>query len=142
MNRSLYYRYFNITSRNDDYYENIKKELALRRSTEMNVNSIIELIYSQDEFTHLPIGDISMYLSSSARPEVKQFILDNLQYDLRSKSIDSVSSELLSSGQISSDDILYLTRSSDERREDYLSRVYDYISHNKKNSHSEINTAD
>lgn len=138
MNRELYYRYFGVQLEDiSSYYSSVHNEVESRISLDPSVDSIVELIYSPDEFTRLPNGDISLYLSSSTRPEIKQFIIDNLQQDLRGREIDSVPSKYVSDGSISDDDIIYLTRSSSESRESYLSRVYSYISDNSKKSSSD-----
>lgn len=46
--------------------------------------SLLRLIYSVDERTKVPTGDLTYYVSDKANPEIKQYILNNLMMDTSS----------------------------------------------------------
>ena len=80
-------------------------------------DSLLKLIYSLDERTLCPTGDLHYYVNSKANPEVKNFILDNLLMD-----VSGAAKPALPDG-LSDDDILALSRQCGESLESYVNRM-------------------
>lgn len=80
-------------------------------------DSLLKLVYSLDERTLCPSGDLQYFVNSKANPEVKKFILDNLMMDVSGSSKPSLPDGM------SDDDIFALSRQSGESLEAYVERM-------------------
>lgn len=89
-------------------------------------DAILSAIYAVDPISKLPTGDISAYVSDKTSPDVKRYILENLMIDTSGYVVPAAPREL------SDDDVMFLTRRSDESRETYLSRINKYGVDNKQ----------
>lgn len=81
-----------------------------------DLDSVLNEIFSVDENTGLPKGDLQYYLSKDGNPAVKEWLeLNLLQPRAKSNgsSIEGVTDDLIAE----------MTRSSDETFEDYASRL-------------------
>lgn len=63
-----------------------------------------------------PVGDLAIYAGKNASPEVKKFILDNLMRDVSGMANPA-------SMNLSDDEIVTLTRGSNETMSDYAARL-------------------
>lgn len=79
-------------------------------------DTLLKLIYSMDERTKCPTGDLTFFVNEKANPEVKKFILDNLMFDVSSAAKPSL-------GDLPDDLILELTRKDGEDLEAYAERL-------------------
>lgn len=102
---------------------------------------LISLIYGQHHFSRLPTGDLSFYINPNTPDEVRSYILQHLMTDLHGQEVDKISVERLRETGINDDDIMFLTKSSNESRRDYLDRVQSYMESNKRIA-SSFNSAD
>ena len=81
-----------------------------------SLDSVLNEIFSVDERTGLPKGDIQYYLSKDGNPEIKAWLENNL---LKPRAVSSGSSI-----DDVSDDLIYeMSRHADESSEDYLARL-------------------
>lgn len=85
---------------------------------------ILHAIYASDPVTKLPTGDIMCYLSSNTPPEVKEFILKNLQMDISTSALPSVPDG------IDDDTAFALTRQPKETLDSYRERVNNFAQMN------------
>lgn len=85
---------------------------------------ILKAIYASDPVTKLPTGDIMCYMSSNTPPEVKEFILKNLQMDTSSNVLPPVPEG------IDEDTAFALTRQPKETLDSYRQRVNSFAQMN------------
>lgn len=85
--------------------------------SQTDVDRILNDIFSVDERTGLPKGDIAYYLSPDGNPAVKDWLVNNL---LKPRSVGSSSSLQ----DISDDTIEEFSRRADENISDYRERIY------------------
>lgn len=85
---------------------------------------ILQAIYASDPVTKLPTGDIMCYLSSDTPPEVKEFILKNLQMDTSSAILPPVPDG------IDEDTAFALTRQPKETLDSYRERINSFAQMN------------
>ena len=90
------------------------------------VDSFLKLVYADDPISKLPTGDLCYMASDKANPEVKAWVLANLQMDTSS------AQNLKAPSGLSDDDIIELTRHPNETVEDYANRVNVFMSNNKR----------
>lgn len=102
-----------------DTIESRKSVLALINDRVIERDKLLSIIYSCDEFTGLPKGDLALYLGENCNPSVREYIEKNL--------LQSVSSENLQTSELDDDTILQLTRGADESRRDYVARINNYM---------------
>lgn len=62
--------------------EPIKEDIIEEHEKTARSSSILDVIYSLDEVTNLPKGDYVMYLGQDVSPEVRQFIQQNLLFEI------------------------------------------------------------
>lgn len=93
-------------------------------------DQLLDMIYTRDPNTGLPVGDLSFYFNKDSNAEVKNFIEKNLLLDVsdHSKGLDFSTEQMNSlSKHITDDDIVFFSRSHDETREQYASRVQERL---------------
>lgn len=87
-------------------------------SPESNDNPLLDIVYSVDEKTGLPVGDLSFYMSNKTSPEVRQFIIDNLMQPC--SHVNGI--------ELSEEDALFdMVRERGETQESYLARMKKYV---------------
>lgn len=85
---------------------------------ENNENPLLDIVYSVDEKTGLPVGDLSFYMSNKTSPEVRQFIIDNLMQPCTH--VNGI--------ELSEEDALFdMIRERGESQEAYLARMKKYV---------------
>lgn len=85
---------------------------------ESNDNPLLDIVYTVDEKTGLPIGDLSFYMSKNTSPEVRQFIIDNLMQPC--SHVNGI--------ELSEEDALFdMVRERGETQESYLARMKKYV---------------
>lgn len=99
--------------------ESRKSVLSLIRERVVERDKLLSIIYSCDEFTGLPKGDLALYLGENCNPSVREYIEKNI--------LQSVQSENLQTSELDDDTILKLTRGVDESRRDYVARINNYM---------------
>lgn len=88
-------------------------------------DQLLRLIFTTDEVTHLPTGDLQYFVSSKASPEVKKFILDNLMMDVSSAANPPIPTGL-------DDDLAFqLMRQHGETTESYANRLNSVVTDTK-----------
>lgn len=85
---------------------------------------ILQAIYATDPVTKLPTGDIMCYMSSDTPPEVKEFILKNLQMDTTSNVLPPVPDG------IDEDTAFALSRQPKETLDSYRERINSFAQMN------------
>lgn len=80
-------------------------------------DSLLRLVYTLDERTLCPTGDLQYFVNPKANPEVKKFILDNLLMDVSSSAKPALPDGL------SDDDIFALSRQNGESLDAYVERM-------------------
>lgn len=88
-------------------------------------DSLLSIVYAEDERTHLPMGDLSYLVSDKANPQVKEFILSNLMNDVSS------AQNIAAKFNLSDDDILALSRNKGESVQAYAERLNQSIERDK-----------
>lgn len=107
-----------------DFVEKVReKEIVDKAETPQD--SLLSIVYSEDERTHLPMGDLSYLVSDKANPQVKEFILANLMKDV--SSAQNVAAKF----NLSDDDILALSRNKGESAQAYAERLNTSIQRDK-----------
>lgn len=98
--------------------------------SESNLKSVLDEIFSVDENTGFPKGDIQYFLSKDGNPIVKQWLESNLLAPRRvaSSNPDGVNDDL----------IVEMSRKKDESVSDYQARLLDI--YNTAKAESEIKT--
>ena len=89
-------------------------------------DAFLKLVYALDPVSKLPTGDLAYQMSDKANPEVKQWVLANIQVDTTS------AQNLKAPDGLSDDDIIALTRSDKESVQAYAERVNVYLQNNKR----------
>lgn len=84
----------------------------------------LKIVYSIDERTKLPKGDLQYLVSDKVNPEVKQWILEHLLIDMSSAAFHS------SVKGLSDDDIAALAMQPTETVQDYCARVNQFMMNN------------
>ena len=103
----------------------VEFEDELVEDSKKPVDSLLELVYSKDERTGLPTGDLGYLVNDKANPQVKQFILDNLMRDVSAAANPSVPDGM-------SDELAFsLMREKDESYSDYIDRLNRTIEQDK-----------
>lgn len=95
-----------------------------------SVDILLDKIYAYNPALGRADGDISVFLSDKANPEVKAFIQQNLLKDFtQNESALSIPQELRNklSGKITDDDIEKFSRGIDESREEYADRLKSFF---------------
>lgn len=92
-------------------------------SSEQN---LFDMVFSVDPITKLPSGDLAMLLSKNTHPDVKAFITTQL---MNPTNVQAEASGKFS--VLSDDDIVALSRDSNESLESYRYRVFEFLKANK-----------
>lgn len=79
--------------------------------------ALFSAIYASDS-TGFPRGDLQMFMSSEAAPEIREFIAKNLMQPTSKVPTDS---------KLSDDDIVSLSRQHDESRQEYSGRMSKWL---------------
>ena len=91
---------------------------------------LLNFIYSENPITHHPQGDIAIFLSEKANPEVKAFIQQNLMTDNVTEETLLTADESLVNRMkavITDDDIARFSRNIGESREEYAYRIRQFM---------------
>lgn len=114
--------------------EPYEKKKSSRRDPDAD---ILDLIYMPDPVTGFPSGALSHYLSDSVRPEIRQFIEDNILRDLPNDHVIDFSDEISRHFRDLSDDFKFdVMRGRYEDVETYKERITTTL---KKMAESEKN---
>lgn len=117
-----------------------QKEVCKRDKFE----DLLDIIYSIDPRTGTPRGDLAMFTSADANPEIRAFIQSNLMMEMPSsdgtglKMPDAVKNSF--NRNISDDDIALLSRNQDESVDEYAERLKTHVHDMKLNYQRERET--
>lgn len=106
------------------------KIVEYKPDVKSSVDILLDKIYAYNPALGRADGDISVFLSDKANPEVKAFIQQNLLKDFSNNdSALSIPQELRNklSGKITDDDIEKFSRGIDESREEYADRLKSFF---------------
>lgn len=106
------------------------KKVEYKPDVKSSVDILLDRIYAYNPALGRADGDISVFLSDKANPEVKAFIQQNLLKDFTTNdSALSIPQELRNklSGKITDDDIEKFSRGIDESREEYADRLKSFF---------------
>lgn len=98
-------------------------------------DAFLKLVYSLDPISKLPTGDLSYMVSDKANPEVKAWVLQNIQLDTSS------AANLTAPKGLSDDDLIELTRKQGESVDAYAERVNIFMCNNKRIVDDAVNRA-
>ena len=90
----------------------------LNKDNKSSDDVLIKYIYAEDPRTGLPRGDMQLFMSVDASPEVKDYIAKNLMQPTSQKPVDS---------GLSVDEMNALSRHAGESRDSYISRMNEYF---------------
>lgn len=88
----------------------------------LDENPLLDVIYSIDERTKLPKGDIALFLSANTSPEIRQFISQNLHGEMPETPALPADSDI---------DFTRYMREKGEDRSSYLTRLSEVIREDK-----------
>lgn len=97
--------------------------------TKEKFKELLDLIYSANPNLGYPQGDLAIWLSDNANPEIKNFIQANLIRQQNEDTFLEMSTELQNHlrSAITDDDIASMYRRKGETRSEYSSRIYGYL---------------
>lgn len=111
-----------------------KKEVCIRNK----FDDLLDIIYSIDPRTGTPRGDLAVFMSKDANPEIRDFIQQNLMMEMPNvEGSGLVMSDALRNSftkNITDDDIAEFSRNAGETSEDYAKRLSDKV-HNMRLSY-------
>lgn len=94
---------------------------------------ILDLIFSVDPLTLLPVGSIAMYLSDKTNKEVVEFIEDNLLKEFKQSNVANYPQAVRDGlRELDSKFMCEISRNRFETTEEYEFRVRDYLDNLKK----------
>lgn len=104
---------------------------------------LLDAIYSVDPRTGVPRGDLAVFMSKDANPEIRDFIQQNLLMDMTGEDgslslPDSVRNAFRR--DVTDDDIAALSRNHDETADEYAKRLSDRVHDMKMNYQRERET--
>ena len=104
---------------------------------------LLDAIYSVDPRTGVPRGDLAVFMSKDANPEIRDFIQQNLLMDMSKEDgslslPDSVRNAFRR--DVTDDDIAALSRNHDESADEYAKRLSDRVHDMKMNYQRERET--
>lgn len=109
-------------------YRNLKNrefikspEPEVRQEQITDAERLFMLIYSVNSRTHLPDGDIAMFMSDNTAPEIRDFISRNLMQDYGAK-VDGAKYD-----GVDDDTLAMYTRNQGESLQDYRDRMYSVV---------------
>lgn len=92
---------------------------------------LMDYIFGVNPVTGLPTGDLAIYLSDKANPEVRQFIEMNLLKDNPSTDVPALSmpDDVVNKYRsvITDDDVAQFSRNHDETRDEYAERMRNWF---------------
>lgn len=96
-------------------------------------DALLDLIYTSDPVSGLPVGDLAIFMNEKANPEVRAFIQDKLLRENPNISRADVSNEVYNKFRtvLTDDDIQYFSRNHGESNEEFADRIKLYL-HNEK----------
>ena len=126
MKKEMFYNLSNASRAKDIEKHFVKVEVSDEKPMEKhNPDDVfLKIVYSIDERTRLPKGDLSYLVSDKVNPEVKQWILEHLLIDMSPAAFHS------SVKGLSDDDIAALAMQPTETIQDYCSRVNQFMMNN------------
>ena len=126
MKKEMFYNLSNASRAKDIEKHFVKVEVSDEKPMERhNPDDVfLKIVYSIDERTKLPKGDLQYLVSDKVNPEVKQWILNNLLVDLSPAAFRS------SVKGLSDDDIAALAMQPSETVQDYCARVNQFMMNN------------
>lgn len=130
MKKSLYNGISTLSGVLTDVYDPSIDDVPEYEVSRSDLDSVMDEIFSVDERTGLPKGDIQYYLSKDGNPQVKAWLEKNLLMP-RAKSSGS------SLEDVSDDLIAEMSKSVDETYESYVARlasIRDEVIQNELNS--------
>lgn len=97
------------------------------------LKQLVDIIYSVNPKLGYPQGDLAIWLSDNANPEIKDFIQKNLHLSSEPSSPVEMSTDLQNQLKraITDDDIAAFSRKRDETSEEYSKRIYGYLQNMK-----------
>lgn len=111
-----------------------KKEVKKKDKFE----ELLDIIYAVDPRTGMPSGDLAVFMSKDANPEIRDFIQQNLMMEVpTAEGSGLVMSDALRNSftkNITDDDIAEFSRNVGETSEDYAKRLSDKV-HNMRLSY-------
>lgn len=126
--------YCNIPHERKDLVAGELIDAAERSDVPEKLKQILDVIYAVNPSLGYPQGDLAIWISDKANPEIKSFIEKNLirQMDAEPSAV-SMSTELTNSlrSAITDDDIANFYRRKNESPTDYSERIYGYLQNMK-----------
>lgn len=104
-------------------------DVVSKNDVPQKLKQLVDVIYSVNPKLGYPQGDLAIWLSDNANPEIKDFIQRNLQMNSGESSSVEMSTDLQNQLKraISDDDIAAFSRRRDETSEEYSDRIYGYL---------------
>ena len=103
-----------------------EKKVELEKVEKVSpADAFLRLVYALDPISNLPTGDLCYMVSDKANPEVKAWVLQNIQMDTSS------AANMTAPDGLSDDDLITLTRKQGESTEAYAERVNIFFQNNK-----------
>lgn len=94
---------------------------------------ILDLIFSVDPVTLLPVGSLAMYMSDKTNKEVVEFIEDNLLKEFKQSNVGNYPQAVIDGlRELDSKFMCEISRNRFETTEDYEIRVRDYLDNLKR----------
>lgn len=128
MKRSLVYKFNDfrrVKDIEDGYMPSERPEKSVMEKVSAS-DAFLKIVYQCDPRTKVPTGDLRILVSDKVSPEVKQWVINNLQFDVSAAKVPSPPAG------ISDDDVMNLARQNNESRSDYLARVNQFMLDNKE----------
>lgn len=127
MNRIFNYNSGRYINRPIDYERMVINTLP---DTPEPAKQLLDMIYSRDKVTGLPIGDLAIFMNEKANPEVKAFIEQSLMKDNQNLGDGlSIPQDMLNAARkvIGDDDIAFFGRAHGETVDEYAGRMNKYF---------------
>lgn len=104
-------------------------DVQAQNDVPLKLKQLVDVIYAVNPKLGYPQGDLAIWLSDNANPEIKDFIQRNLQMNPGESSSVEMSTDLqnLLKNAITDDDIAAFSRRRDETSEEYSDRIYGYL---------------
>lgn len=90
---------------------------------------LLDLVYSIDPRTKLPMSDLSILMSDTVPPDIADFVRKQLMQE-----VSPVQSSIVNGQQIDDDTLFALTRNPNEGNRAYIDRVDNYLRSINKSS--------
>ena len=108
-------------------------DVQAKNDVPQKLKQLVDVIYSVNPKLGYPQGDLAIWLSDNANPEIKEFIQKNLHMNSDVSSPIEMSTDLQNQLKraITDDDIAAFSRRRDETSEEYSDRIYNYLQNMK-----------